>query len=157
MPLVNRVKVFRAGFVALVVTAIAVFAAPTPSMAGGDQYFVACEGVWASCQTGTKVAGPVGVCLMADAYYHSTIVCIDYDGDYVYVKDNKADGQSAMARIDSDRGDVLTRYCRNTHGNGTWARCNFNWSEAGEKTVYGGHLINYATMPVDYLWSFSNN
>src|SRR5581483_9574456 len=116
MPFVFRTKAVRAGGLALAATAVAVFANPTPSLAGGDQYFISCEAVWASCQTGTKVAGPVGECLGTSGAYNSTIVCVDYDGDYVYVKDGKADGYPAMAVIDSDRGNVLTRFCRNNHG-----------------------------------------
>ncbi|MEQ4305380.1 hypothetical protein ABNF97_29035 [Plantactinospora sp. B6F1] len=139
------------------VTAVGVFAAPTPSMADGDLYFVGCEGAYASCQTGVKVSYPVGVCTTAPAStYGATIVCVEYDGDYVYVKDNDADGRSAMARIDSERG-LAYRYCRNTHGAGSWARCNFNWSEAGQKQVRAGVRVNYATMPLRHLWSFSNN
>lgn len=146
----------RAGLLALVVTAVAVFAAPKPSMASGDQYFVSCDASWSSCQTGVKVSYPVGVCDTVSAYYGSTIVCIEYNGDYVYVKDNDADGDSAMARIDSEYG-VAVRYCRNPHGAGSWARCNFDWSESGTKDVWGGKLQGYSTMPVGYLWSFSNN
>ncbi|WP_435124440.1 hypothetical protein [Micromonospora tulbaghiae] len=146
----------RGGLFALAMTAVAVFAAPTPSLASGDLYFVGCEGSYASCQTGVRVSLAEGVCTGASASYGATIVCVDYNGDYVYVKDNDADGRSAMARIDSERG-VAYRYCRNTHGAGSWARCNFDWSEAGEKKVNAGILQNYATMPLDYLWRFSNN
>lgn len=146
----------RAGLLALAVTAVTVFATSTPSMAGGDLYFVGCESASASCQTGVKVSYPAGVCTTAGAYYGSTIVCVDYYGDYVYVKDNHADGFAAMAYIESEYG-LRDRYCRNPHTAGTWARCNFDWSESGRKEVSAGILQNYATMPLDYLWSFSNN
>ncbi|MEJ3746138.1 hypothetical protein WEI85_22970 [Actinomycetes bacterium KLBMP 9797] len=149
-------RTFRAGVLALVLTAVAVFAAPPPSMAAGDLYFVGCEGSYASCQTGVEVAGPVGVCRTTGSAYHSTQVCIDYNGDYVYVRDGQVDDRSAMARIDSELG-LAYRYCRNPYGYNSWARCNFDWSEAGEKEVYAGYRSNYATMPLGYLWSFSNN
>ncbi|SCL44543.1 hypothetical protein GA0070606_0339 [Micromonospora citrea] len=153
---VGRSRRGQAAALALVATAVAVFVAPKPSMAGGDPYFVGCESSSASCQTGVKVAGPVGVCMTESATYASTSVCLDYNGDHVYVRDGSADGRSAMARIDSERG-LAYRYCRNTHGHGSWARCNFDWSEAGRKTVNAGYRQNYATMPLSYLWSFSNN
>ncbi len=146
----------RGGLLALVVTAVAVFAAPTPSMAAGDNYFISCDAAFSSCQTGKKVSSPAGVCGIASAYYGSTIVCVDYYGDYVYVKDNKADGYAAMAVIESDRG-IAYRFCRNPHGNGSWAKCNFDWSEPAKKQVEGGILQNSVTMPLAILWSFSNN
>ncbi|KAB1903172.1 hypothetical protein [Micromonospora sp. AMSO31t] len=123
-------KRVRGAFLAFVMTAVAVFAAPTPSMADGDLYFVGCEGSYASCLIGTKVGLPSGQCMTASASYGSTQVCIEYSGDYVYVRDGLADGRSAMARIDSELG-LAYRYCRNTQGAGTWVRCNFDWSEAG--------------------------
>ncbi|WP_346534350.1 hypothetical protein [Micromonospora sp. DPT] len=147
---------FRAGLLALAATIVTVFAAPTPSMADGDQYFVSCEASWASCQTGVKVSYPTGMCDTVSAWAGATIVCIDYGGDHVYVKDNDADGSSAIAKIESEFG-VSSRFCRNPYGAGSWAACNFNWSEAGQKDVYAGILQNSATMPLQYLWSFSNN
>lgn len=52
-------------------------------------------------------------------------------GDYLYVRDDCADGRSAVAKVTiisgSNTGDAYV--CRNSHGNGTWARCDFNWPE----------------------------
>ncbi|MEV4758658.1 hypothetical protein AB0J86_26640 [Micromonospora sp. NPDC049559] len=146
----------QAGLLTLVATAATVFGTATPSMADGDQYWVGCESASSSCQTGVKVSYPAGVCTTASSYYGSTAVCIDYYGDWVYVKDGDADGFAAMAHIEADAG-VRDRYCRNPHTAGTWARCHFDWSESARKEVSGGTLQNYATMPLDYLWSFSNN
>ncbi|TDB78806.1 MULTISPECIES: hypothetical protein [unclassified Micromonospora] len=91
---------------------------------------------------------------MTTAYYHSTIVCVDYSGDYVYVKDNDADSYSGLAYIWSQYG-VADRYCRNTHGNGTWARCNFDWSEDGTKRVRGGVRYSHNSWAAGHLWEFS--
>ncbi|WP_406070844.1 hypothetical protein [Micromonospora sp. NBC_01638] len=145
---------FRGGALALVATVIAVFAAAPPSSAAADNYLDVCGFSQYSCQTGVKVAGPVGECLMTTAYYHSTIVCIDYDGDFVYVKDNQADGYSALGQVWSQYG-VAERYCRNTHGNGSWARCNFDWREDGTKKVRGGVRYNDHEWRTGPLWEFS--
>ncbi|WP_189047283.1 hypothetical protein [Micromonospora sonchi] len=85
--------------------------------------------------------------------YAYTSVCIDYDGDYVYVKDGKADGYAAMALVYSANG-VNTRLCRNNHGNGTWAKCNFNWAEAGRHAVSAGYKEQFHILRLDYLWEW---
>jgi hypothetical protein len=149
--------IHKMAIVSSVAAVVAVFAAPAPSMAGGDDFFGWCTESTVSCQTGVKVAGPVGVCLTAPAHQGSTVVCVDYDGDYVYVKDNKSDGYPAVGEIDGGTSDLQTRMCRNNHTAGTWARCNFNWTEAGTKRVYGGILKSHDDMSYAYLWSFSGN
>jgi hypothetical protein len=151
----SRMKAIRVGAVALVATVIAVFAAPAPSMADGDDYYSACFASWVSCQTGTKVSGAIGVCDTVPAAFGATVVCVVYDGDYIYVKDGDSDGHSAMAKIKADNGSVLDRFCRNPHGAGTWARCNFDWAEAGEKRVYGGIRRTYSDMPFSYIYKFT--
>jgi hypothetical protein len=153
-------RMVRAGFLAMVVTVIAVFAAPTPSMAAGDNYLDQCDAAWVSCQTGVRVSGPTGVCATAGADFHFTKVCVDYSGDYVYVLDLYSDGYSAMALIESQRGSTLSRFCRNPNGLNTWARCNFDWREDGVKYVRGGYRDNkYFDLlsEYDFLWSFSGN
>ncbi|MEJ3746139.1 hypothetical protein WEI85_22975 [Actinomycetes bacterium KLBMP 9797] len=146
----------RAGVVALLATAVAVFAVPAPSMAD-DDYYNPCFASWVSCQTGVKVSYPAGVCGSVSATYGATTVCVDYVGDYVYVEDNDADTHSAMAFIANDNGDVLDRYCRNPHGAGSWARCNFDWAESGYKRVHGGIRTSYTSMLLAYRWQFANN
>jgi len=152
---VSRMKTARAVVAGLLAAVVAVFAAPAPSMASDDNFFVLCSNSGVSCQTGVQVAGPVGECLMAPAQQASTIVCVDYDGDYVYVKDNKSDGYPGFGEIVSQNGDVRDRICRNNHTAGTWARCNFNWVEAGWKDVLGGILKSDRDMSYAYLWVFS--
>jgi hypothetical protein len=61
---------------------------------------------------------------------------IAYDGDYVYVYDGAIDGYSAIAEVQSPSGSVNFRYCRNAHGYGTWARCNFDWLEPQRHELY---------------------
>lgn len=52
------------------------------------------------------------------------------DGDYIYVRDDCADGRSAVARFKPMNSSVTdTRICRNSSGKGTWVRCDFNWPE----------------------------
>ncbi|MFC4104675.1 hypothetical protein [Micromonospora zhanjiangensis] len=136
-----------------------VFAAPAPAMAA-DNWHRMCGYEFASCQTGVK-AGLVDAdqCMTASGglYGHSTQVCVKYDGDYVYVRDGQADGHSAIGVIESDNGNVIKRHCRNPYGSGTWAKCNFNWSESGYKWVGGGYLANFDSMPREWLWKFTNN
>jgi hypothetical protein len=152
----KTVLVIRTGVLALVATAVAVFAAPTPSLADGDDYYFGCPVSTYSCQTGVKITLPAGECDTSTAATGSTIVCVDYSGDYVYVKDTSADSHSALAWISSDAGGVHDRLCRNPHGKGTWAKCNFDWSEAAEKVVYGGRRIDYTDHEISRIWKFSN-
>ncbi|MEV0730993.1 hypothetical protein [Polymorphospora sp. NPDC050346] len=88
--------------------------------------------------------------------YGSTRICIDYDGDYVFVYDGEADGGSGLAEIYSSSGSYDFRYCRNAHGAGTWARCNFDWPEDATKRVYGGVPYSYTNHPTSSeLWHFT--
>lgn len=153
-------RLSRFWFVALVITATTVVAAPAPSMAAGDNYHYECAYSWASCQTGVVVGAPSGLpCKSASAGWGYTTVCVQYDGDYVYVKDRDADGNSAMGQIysDSANGSITYRSCRNPNGVDSWVRCNFNWSESGTKYVQGGIRIDYDDLYTQALWSFSSN
>jgi hypothetical protein len=153
----GRSRRVRIGLVALGASAIVVLAAPAPAMAAGDNYYHECANSWASCQTGTVVGPPSGLpCASASANWHYTTVCVDYSGDYVYVKDRESDGNSAVAMIQSP-GSVTYRACRNPHGVGSWARCNFDWSESGTKYVNGGVRKGYYDQPTQFLWKFSSN
>lgn len=144
----------RAGLLILVATTTAaVFASPSPSMASGDNFYAECTSSSAVCQEGTLVSGWSGD-RCATASYGLTKVCIAYTGDYVYVYDGAADGNSALADIWASSG-IIYRYCRNKHGYGTWARCNFDWDEIATKDVHGGVLYSYYSNAMDYLWSFS--
>ncbi|GAA3769759.1 hypothetical protein GCM10022225_65720 [Plantactinospora mayteni] len=153
----SRMKTVRAALLAVLTTAVAVFAAPSPSMADGDNYHSVCTSWTVRCQTGVEVVGPAGVCDTANADNGSTIVCVDYYGDYVYVKDNDADGRSAMGFVSAENG-IAYRYCRNPHGAGSWAKCNFDWAEAGGHAVRAGTLPSYsAEMRLQRLWTFYDN
>ncbi|WP_344922359.1 hypothetical protein [Plantactinospora mayteni] len=124
--------------------AFVVFAAPTSAMADESWYDDCVAYASSVCQTGVQVGGPAGEdeCATASADMHYTRVCINFDGDYVYVKDGKEDTHSAIAAVTGGTGSVTGRYCRNPYGNGTWARCNFDWTESGEKRVYGGYRVS---------------
>jgi hypothetical protein len=64
---------------------------------------------------------------------HVSYVEVKKDGDYTFVKDQCADGRSATAQVivyNKDQSIRSRKYCRNSHGAGTWARCNFDWVES---------------------------
>jgi hypothetical protein len=152
----GRSRPVLAGLIALVVTATTVFATPSPGMADGDFYYQ-CSYADVSCQTGVLVTSfSYDICKTAPLEgSRSTRVCIDYEGDYVYVKDGSSDGWPGLAVIVGGGGSVYKRLCRNPHTAGTWARCNFNWGETSEKDVYGGIVYSYSITSYDLLWSFS--
>lgn len=56
---------------------------------------------------------------------------IKHDGDYMYVRDMCADGASTLMQLTilSGSGTGDHYICRNKHGKGSWARCNFDWPE----------------------------
>jgi len=149
-------RTFKHGMVCTLAAMVAVFALPSAAMAE-DNYYKTCEWTYVSCQTGVDAGLVQGVCMTASADYASTSVCVDYDGDYVYVRDGKADGYAAMASVNSQKGTVTDRFCRNNHGYGTWVKCNFNWTEADVHQVAGGYKIQFYDMDFEYLWTFSNN
>ena len=58
---------------------------------------------------------------------------------YIYVKDTCPDGRSAVARFTPiENANFDTRICRNSSGNGTWVRCNFDWPEHVTACFQGG-------------------
>ena len=128
----------------------AVLAVPSTSWAA-DNFLDQCGGATVSCQTGTSSAAP------ADADYCKiesstrTRVCVKYVGDIVWVKDDAADGNSALARLNGDQGSIHQRFCRNPHGAGSWARCNFDWAENSLLDVYGGVRNSQSSYTVTWL------
>lgn len=143
----------RAAVVAFAI-GTAVFALQSPSMAD-DSYFTWCSSSDISCQTGAKVSGPSGQDRCITDPNRNTRICINYNGDIMFVRDGNGDGHSAMGLAIASSG-VSERWCRNPHGNGTWAKCNFNWVETAQKDIYGGVRINSGDARVTYLWSFIN-
>ncbi|GGM53642.1 hypothetical protein GCM10011608_43170 [Micromonospora sonchi] len=144
------------GVLALLTAAVVVLAAPSPAMAS-ENYANICEVSYASCQTGVQAGLVEGQCMTANATSHYTQVCVKYDGDYVYVRDGQADGHAAVAEISGGNGDIRNRFCRNPYGYGTWAKCNFNWTESGTKWVAGGYFANRNQFIANSLWRFSDN
>jgi len=146
----------RSAVVALAAGA-ALFAVPTASWADGD-YFTWCASSEVTCQTGTEVSAPSGEDKCVKELTHYTIVCINYNGDYVYVYDGDADGHSSLGAVSTpDAGSLTGRWCRNTHGYGSWAVCNFNWVEDTTHYVYGGIRYDSDSLWYTLLWKFSNN
>lgn len=146
----------RGAVYAAVVAAIAVFALPGAANAAGDDYYVGCGDWGTSCQTGVAAGLVEGNCMTSSAAFASTQMCVKYDGDYVYVYDGQADGYAAMAYVSTREGEIQGRYCRNNHGYGTTARCNFDWVEDTDHFVQAGYKIDYATeAPLQTLWEWS--
>jgi hypothetical protein len=132
-----------------------VFPAPA-AMATGDDFISLCQDPGVSCQNGVQVSSPTApdVCGTANDF---TQVCVHFDGDIVYVKDGRTDSHSALGEISASSG-VPIRICRNPYGNGTWARCNFDWAENANKDVFGGEKITYDNWDLQsYLFSFFSN
>lgn len=134
-------------------TLVAVFALQSPSMAD-ESWFGNCSSAKVTCQTGVQVSGPQGECVTASDFRHSTVGCVVYDGDYVYVKDAAADTYAAIGSVWSD-GDSTLRMCRNNLGSGKWARCNFDWPEAGDHHIEAGYKESSSSMNTGLLWRWS--
>jgi hypothetical protein len=130
-----------------------VFGVPSAAMAEAN-YYADCELERVICAYGTEVGLPQGVCMTASATYGRTQVCVDYDGDHVYVRDGDADGHGAAAIVYSDNG-VAHRWCANNKGYGTWVHCNFNWVEEGDHGVAGGYIVQYYVEQMTQLWWWS--
>lgn len=143
----------RGAFLAVLATMVAVFTLQSPGMAD-EGYAATCAADNVICETGVKVTGPQGECLQANADFHHTIVCVEYNGDYIYVKDNQVDDKSALGTVYSENG-VNFRLCRNTYGNATWVRCNFDWAEAGKHHVEGGYKNTSTDLWTTLLWRWS--
>jgi hypothetical protein len=135
--------------------AIAVFALPSAAMAE-DNYMAQCPRADTACQTGSAAGLVEGQCMTATSYYHRTQVCVDYAADAVYVYDGQSDGKSAIAEIGTDNGAINKRICRNNLGYGNWAKCDFDWAEAGEHRAWGGFMNSSEDMPTEFLWSWNN-
>lgn len=62
-------------------------------------------------------------------------------GDYTYVRDMCKDGKSAVVMVyvyDSDGSVKSRKVCRNPYGVKQWAKCDWNWSENGQKELVAG-------------------
>ncbi|GAA0916719.1 hypothetical protein [Virgisporangium aurantiacum] len=153
----GRRRPVRAAFLALVATAAAVFATPAPSMASGDNYLPECVYASVSCQTGVATTAPPSDARCYSNAIFRVKVCIVYAGDFVYVQDLEADGNSALARIHSGSGNVNARWCRNSLGHNLWVMCNFDWVEDTLKQVSGGYRYSYENYSITSLGQFSNN
>ena len=103
----------------LIVAALAVGAAPATASA---DIIVA----------GEKVSGPGSACDGNNASNEHVKVCFQPDGEWLYVRDSAADGRSAFGQISG-----RDRVCRNSHGSGTWARCNYSFREGSAVTFRG--------------------
>lgn len=154
-------KTIRAGLLTLVATAATVFAAPTPGMAAEADFYEGCASGSVSCQNGVSVSSaPSSPCgsltkeLSGGVIVTVSRVCVDPSGDYVYVYDGYADGYAALGQVEANSG-VDVRLCRNGHGTGTWARCNFDWSEGARKTVSVGVRVSYTNIDVYERFSFT--
>lgn len=74
------------------------------------------------------------------------IVAVESTGDAVWVKDDCGDGKSGVAKVIVGSNSLI---CRNHHGAGTWARCDWDWPEAGTKELVAG-VYNANTGALDW-------
>ncbi|WP_157596620.1 hypothetical protein [Saccharomonospora saliphila] len=67
-------------------------------------------------------------------------MCFQDYGDVFWVKDDWADGRSAVVRWKNYRDGILYREgeCRNSSGAGTWVKCNKNFYEGSDIWYQGG-------------------
>lgn len=80
----------------------------------------------------------------------ASVAVVQTSGDYVYVQDACADGQSALGQVQFwYHGDRYVRRCRNNLGAGTVVRCNFDWPE-GPTKVGQAASKRYPDGPVTY-------
>lgn len=140
--------------VLLAATSLTLLAMPSAAMAD-ENYYYDCGYDSVACQTGVTNVLVEGECMTADAAHHKTSVCVDYSGDYVYVYDGQSDGYAAMAEVYTTRGTINTRLCRNNHGYGTWARCNFDWVEDATHFADAGYKVDRNEIVMQYLWQWT--
>ncbi|MFE9203449.1 hypothetical protein [Micromonospora sp. NPDC006431] len=139
--------------VGTVAVSTAVFGLQSPSWAD-ENYLDHCTDYGVRCQTGVQVGEPTVADQCGTDETYLTAVCVVEHGDIVYVRDGRVDGHSGLARIDAGAG-VAWRYCRNPHGGGTWAKCNFDWAEDYVTNVYGGVRKSNSDYPIYWLFKFS--
>lgn len=145
------------GFIALVMAGAALVASPTAALAE-PRFNYRCEYSHVSCQNGALDSSfSSDKCKGSGQRYAYTLVCVTYNGDYIYVRDAKADGHSAIGTVKTRRVGGPEKICRNRHGYRTWARCNFNWPEREEKWVSGGYRVDNTRFWMNHLWGFRRN
>ena len=104
----------------LIVAALAVGVAP--ATASADEIVI-----------GEKVGSAGDACDGNNAANGHVKVCFQPDGEWLYVRDAAADGRSAYGLVWG-----RDRVCRNPHGEGTWARCNYSFRE-GNSVKFKGY------------------
>lgn len=149
---------FRAALKALAAMALAagaVVALPSAASAEAD-FYMYCDRSDYHCQNGDRTGSGFSSdrCATAGSAVGSTRVCVEHNGDRVYVRDGKSDGDSAIAVIEHVYLGT-TRICRNAHGYGTWAACNFDWAESRSANVYGGKRISNSNIQYQDLWTWT--
>lgn len=103
---------------------------------------------------GTKVSAPADLSEFGCDGDHTVAnshvkVCFKPSGDKVYVKDGSADGRSGMAELNvmsTGRNTV----CRNKHGAGSWAYCDFNFIEHRAVSFRGYTLDHEGLINVEH-------
>ena len=115
-------------------------AAHVPVAHADAGYFDDCSYDWLHCGTGEQVdltsdqvRARTDLCLWDnnDGSHPNAAVCIKRDGDVVFVRDTDSDGRSALGQIGFTVDNIYV--CRNGHGSGTWARCDFQWPESNAR------------------------
>jgi hypothetical protein len=118
---------------------LALSASARPGAAHAEaSYFSFCAQADRVCVEGTQVAGPVGAEFCEGdpngSSHPNAAACVDKANDQVWVDDTAEDSRSGMAYVLGSGGTWYI--CRNKHGNGSWARCNFDWPEGRSFDLY---------------------
>lgn len=118
--------------------AVSVSSAPEPQFAGR------CGRVEVICQNG-ELSGNASSCVPDCRYIRHCFVsssdepdvgvCVQPHGDFVWVNDRSSDGNGGIGAAFNDQ--FGQRICRNAHGSGTWARCDWNWPEGSSWDLSG--------------------
>jgi hypothetical protein len=134
-------KALKHRHVLLSLIAAALEAGVAPATASADEIVI-----------GEEVHSPLDACLGNNAENDNVKVCFREDGEWIYVRDKKADGRSAYGEIDG-----RDRVCRNPYGQGAWARCNYSFREGSRVTFRGFTRDNEGRINLkrnETLWTY---
>lgn len=106
--------------------------------------FIAATGI--AALAGSLLAAPPASAHTGEPPYNEALLCFtstyvdscfEFDGDDFWVRDNRADGRSAVVVWSTS----YNRYgsCRNSHGAGKWHECKYDMAE--NQFLYWDHYV----------------
>lgn len=126
------------------------------------QFSSICSQAGKICKNGRLVSNPTNcipdcnherVCFSTLSDEPSVRSCLQRYNDLIWVNDQEADGHSGIAAVVND--SHADRICRNPHGAGTWARCNWDWPEglrwAWQQTEFDKETDNFFSWEVRFF------